>query len=201
MLACKGEREFTVGHERKLRTVLIVYRIKLFQLSCFVTDFLGQIRNEYRFHVNDPGTVTLEFYVGIHFSPFPYVDRLNHGIRYGPGQIDVKQPVFHDGFSHLNAFGEHKGPLKLTRGYSPVEKDAAFAVVALTTSDDQLPVFDSDGEFFLGKPGHGQGNAVGMIGILFDIERRIPFVPGLCGTFQKAFQLLESQQMRVRGKS
>ncbi len=102
--------------------------------------------------------------------------------------------------TYFNAIGQQKGPLKLTRRYSAMQKNAVGLVVLLTTPHDQLSVFDCDAQILFRKSGNRQGDPKGVVGNLFNIVRGIA-VLGLGSPFDKPLQLVESQKKRMRSQA
>ncbi|MEL0111229.1 MAG: hypothetical protein VW835_05810 [Rickettsiales bacterium] len=93
----------------------------------------------------------------------------------------------------FDAFGQHEAALKLPCRDATVQK-AAFHVVFLPASDNQLAVFDLDREIGLGKTRNRQGNPQRILADLFDIVGRIAFCLHLRDAIQGPLEFFETQQ-------
>lgn len=103
VLPRKNKGQISVGDQSKLLTVGIVHGVQLLQFAGIVPNIFGQIGHVHRFDINDGPIRCMEFGWRVHGLPFLDVDRLHHSLRHRARQIDVQQPVFHDGFPNLDA--------------------------------------------------------------------------------------------------
>ena len=112
----------------------------------------------------------------------------------------MQQATIQAGAGDLDLLGQHEAALERPCGDAAMQEGALIRVIALPAADDELLLLDGDRQVGLGEPGDRQGDAVGILAMPLDIERRIAVRPGLRHALDQAVELLEAEQERLRGK-
>jgi hypothetical protein len=121
------------------------------------------------------------------------VDLPDQTFGFGPQQVDGKQAVLEFGASDRYAVSQNESPLKLTRGYPPVEIGARL-VVGLLAANDQLLVLDGNFELIARKSRYGESDPQGF-GLAVSGGHTLDVVWGI--TVASAFREAVEQALNV----
>ena len=90
----------------------------------------------------------------------------------------MQQPVLKLGTAHDNVIGQHEAAFKTTAGDAAMQETAGFFWRGLGAPNHrQRVLMGGDVQICLGKPSHGHGQHIAVIGGLFDIVGRV--TPGI----------------------
>ena len=198
VLTGKNKGQIAIFYERDTLTVCCVNSIDLIDPTRLLTHLIRKVGHVYRTHIDRAFAFEFtEIKLCIHtIRPgSALIDRdLPHDCLWrGALEIDVQKSVHQFRSTYLNAVSQQKGPLKLPRRDTTMQKNAIRLIVTLPSTHDQLPILDCQRQVVLGKTGHSQSDPKRVIGNLFNVIRGIAVI-GLGGAFHHAFQLVKSQK-------
>lgn len=75
----------------------------------------------------------------------------------------MEQTVLHLCLTHIDAIGQNKGPLELSRRNPAMQEYTVIAIVRLSAANDQLAILDGNRQIILGKTCNGQCDPIAVV--------------------------------------
>ena len=107
----------------------------------------------------------------------------------------MEKPIIQPRAAHLNALGQDKRSLELSRGDSAVQVHAP-RIVRLLAAYNELVVLNRNTEVTHSEAGDGEGDLQGVLAELFNIVRRISIARNFADPVERPLEMIEPQEQR-----